>query len=382
MDGDSNYDVIVVGAGPAGCVAAYVLARAGCRVLLLEREQLPRYKACGGALVRRAVSALPFPLPGGSSIVERHVSRFDLTHNLERLLVIERESAVLALTMRSAFDDFLARQAGGVGATLRDQVEVRSVAEATDSVRCETSAGTFVARFLIGADGVNSAVARTPPFAPPRCGVALEVEVYLKDDTQLADYARRADFDFNVLPRGYGWIFPKADHLSAGVFSLRSSLPQIKRFYESYIERKGLAGQVADSKVKGHLIPLGPATRLFNSPRILLAGDAAGLADPLTGEGISYAIRSGEFAAESIIECLRSPGASLDSYSTRLRNALLPELRRASMLARCLYAWPSLFYRAFARKPLFADKVVDVFEGKSTYGDLLRKVFTKPYKLV
>ena len=106
------------------------------------------------------------------------------------------------------------------------------------------------------------------------------------------------------------------------------------------------------------------------------------LADQLTGEGISYAIRSGRLAAESIIECLHAPSAPLDSYSARLKTTLLPELRWASVLARCLYAWPALFYRAFARKPLFADRVVDAFEGKTTYGDLLRKALTKPHKLV
>ena len=381
--GDSRqHDAIIVGAGPAGSVAAYALARAGCRVLLLEREPLPRYKACGGALVPRAVSALPFPLPESLPVIERRVSCFHLTHNLERLLAIERESPALALTMRSVLDNYLVSKAVEAGATLRERVEVKSVAESSGSVRCETTAGAFQGQFLIGADGANSVVARTPPFAPPRCGVALEVEVYLRNDALLADYASRVDFDFNVLPSGYGWIFPKADHLSAGVFTLKTTLPQIKRFYEGYIARKGLAGHVAEAHLRGHLIPLGRATPRLNSSRILLAGDAAGLADQLTGEGISYAIRSGRLAAETIIECLHAPSAPLDSYSARLKTTLLPELRWASVLARCLYAWPALFYRAFARKPLFADRVVDAFEGKTTYGDLLRKALTKPHKLV
>lgn len=383
MSNGDRYDAIVVGAGPAGNLAAYKLATAGCRVLLLEKEKLPRYKACGGGVVLRAAQALPFPLPEGEAVVADRISQLRLTLNLDRPFLLERDPPPLLMTMRSAFDEFTARRAVEAGASLKDGLAVRRVEESRQEVRCETAAGVFVGQFLIAADGANSIVARsTAPFRPPACGVALEAELYLKTDRLLAGYVGRAEFDFNVLPRGYGWIFPKADHLSAGVFTQHARLPDIRRHCEVYLQRKGLAGEVAHSLVRGHPVPLGPPTRRLHSERILLAGDAAGLVDPLTGEGISYAIRSGLLAADSILESLRAPGTSLASYSAGVRASLVPDIKLASLAARPLYWFPFLSYRSLERNRALGQGLIDVFEGKTTYGKLLRKLVWKPFGIV
>lgn len=370
------YDAIVVGSGPAGGVAAYQLAAAGARVLLLEKDKLPRYKACGGGVVRRAWEALPFSLPQNARVFERYVTQFHLTHNLRRATVLERKNPVVAMVMRSVLDEYIARRAEAAGASLRDEVNVQGLFESREGVRCETSAGAFLGRYLIGADGANSIVARAiPPFALPRCGVALEVELYLKNSRLLADYAARADFDLDAVPMGYGWVFPKADHLSTGVFTLRSSLPQIKRYYSAYLEKKSLATQATRTMTRGHLVPLGPCSPKLNTARVLLAGDAAGLVDPVTGEGISYAIRSGLFAAEAVLEALGSSNPTLGSYSERIEKTLLPDIRLAAIFARLLYTLPSLSYRLLGRRRGFAETVMDVFEGKTTYREAWKSVF-------
>lgn len=377
-----HYEVIVVGAGPAGGVAAYQLARGGCRVLLLEKEKVPRYKACGGAVVRRALEALPFSLDYNQQVIEQSVSRFRLTNDHQQPLVVERRPPVVAMTMRSTLDELIARQAVEAGAELKDHVTLKAVEDSLQRVLCETSAGFFTSDFLIGADGATSLVARSQlEFLPPPCGVALEGEISLADDRVLAEYSGRADFDFHVLPQGYGWVFPKADHLSVGVFTLHTHFPLIKRYYNRYAEKKGLGGHSRGGQVKGHLIPLGPPTRLLNTRRLLLAGDAAGLADPLTGEGISYAVRSGQFAAETLLAALRNPGRSLAAYTQRVREDLWPEIRLARWMARLFYASPDFFYRCFARRELFAQRVLDVFEGKATYRSLLTKARLKPHRL-
>lgn len=381
MSAAGSYDDVVVGAGPAGGVAAYALAKAGCRVLLLEKETLPRYKACGGALVPRAVSALPFPLEAGTAVVERSVSRFHLSNRGCRPFAVERTRFAVALTMHSTLDEFIVRQAEAAGAEIRDGIALRAVVEDAHSVVCETSAGPLAARFLVGADGAESVVARNhPALASPRCGVALEAEVWLRSAGDFTDRAQRLDFDFNALPRGYGWILPKADHLSAGVFTLNQNLPGLRSRGEAYLHSKVDPAELDRVEWKGHRIPLGPARRLHTG-RVLLAGDAAGLVDALTGEGISYAIRSGLLAADCVTQALASDGL-LPDYSRLVHVTFAGDLDWAARLARLVYGLPGLSFRLFARKPVFAERVLDAFEGRTTYRALLARVACRPQRLL
>ena len=363
------WDVIVVGTGPAGAIAAYELARNGCKTLLLEKEQLPRYKTCGGGLVERSWKSLPFSV---SDAVERQIQTIQLTNNFRDPVVIRRDTPLVLMTMRSSLDDYLTRQAVAAGAELQERARVNQVTENGALMECSTSAGVFRSSFVIGADGANSIVAKSLQWKAPTCGVALEVEVTLQSNEC---HTGQLDFDFNVLPSGYGWVFPKAKHLSCGVFTLQRNCPDIRKHYDRYIQQKTFAKEICDSKLSGHLIPLKPVSRQLNTNQCLLAGDAAGLADPLTGEGISFAIRSGLMAARSIIN------GSLNQYSEEIQETLAKEIRLARLLARILYGSPSFIYRTLSRKKFFGDKILDLFAGKTTYSELAKQVLLKPYKL-
>ncbi|WP_299027194.1 geranylgeranyl reductase family protein [uncultured Thermanaerothrix sp.] len=330
-------EVIVVGAGPAGAMCAYLLACAGVKVIILEKAILPRYKPCGGGLTPRALKFLPFdPTP----VVEVRAVGGQLTWEGRLLLQHRREPYVALLVMRDQFDAWLIGQAQKAGARLWSGTRVLQVEESADSVQVETSSGVLRAAYLVGADGVNSVVARSLRWPRRPTGVALEAEVRVSAEG-LEHQGAYLTFDFGAVPYGYGWIFPKAHHLSVGVFYAREGrVPDLRMLLAQFMSRYPhlVAGKL--ERVQGHHIPLGGAHQPLHTQRTLLVGDAANLADAFLGEGISYALWSAHLAAEALLGCLANPQASLATYTRAVQVTLGRELRYAARLARWVYAHP------------------------------------------
>ena len=206
------YDVIVVGGGPAGSSAAYALCQAGRRVLILEKETLPRYKTCGGGLSTRMLKKY-FPYSFEPVIETRcRTMSYALGRQVVQIPVPEGQ---LGLVMRDRFDDYLLSQSG---AEVRQGVEVRKVRELADRVEVEAAGGEILeARYLIGADGANSKVARSLGLRRgKRLVAAIEVEVPLPPNGNNRIPAGPL-FIFGEIGLGYLWIFPKAGHLSVGI---------------------------------------------------------------------------------------------------------------------------------------------------------------------
>ena len=364
-----SVDVAVVGAGPAGATAALVLARAGVQVALLDRAPLPRSKTCGGGVVARALASLP---SGVEVPVERRLGRVESRFTATGLAVtVERESPLVHMAMRAPLDLALAEAARGAGAALEAPRAVERVEVAADHVALDTSGGPLRARFLIAADGATGTVARAAGWTEPLTSVpALEAEVMVPPRV-LARFADRARFDLGVPPGGYGWIFPKADHLSVGVgvFADGGARRRLRDELSRYLHATGL-GDASLLRVRGAPIPVRP--RIAARGPVLLAGDAAGLADPLTGEGISLAILSGRLAAESLLAVRLDPAAAAGAYLQSLRRHVLGELRIARGLAWVLYRRPALARRLLPRLgQLAGEALTEVVAGHRTYRALI-----------
>jgi len=206
-----------VGAGPAGTAAALALAGSGLRVGILEKAQLPRYKTCGGGLLRRAVALLPVDI---RTVVERECGRAELVHHRPNLrFACTREFPIISMVMRDRFDALLAHAAEQKGIQLLTGAGVTAVELRADQVRLVTAAGLVAARLVIAADGANSVLARETG-RPALRGVvpALEVELTLSAE-EMQPLLGAARFDFGFVPAGYAWVFPKRDHLSVGVLT-------------------------------------------------------------------------------------------------------------------------------------------------------------------
>jgi geranylgeranyl reductase family protein len=369
--GGAVVDVAVVGAGPAGATAALVLARAGLDVVLLDRAALPRDKTCGGGVVARALESLP---PGVDVPVERRLGRVESRFVDAGLAVtVERDTALVHMARRAPLDLALAEAALAAGAVLRAPCALERVGLTPQHVELDTGRGPLRARFLIAADGATGPTARAAGWTEPPASVpALDAEVD-GPPRLLARFTDRVRFDLGVPPGGYGWIFPKADHLSVGVgvFTRTAVRRRLRDELSRYLHVVGL-GEARVRGIRGAPIPVRPRREVARG-RVLLAGDAAGLADPLTGEGISFAILSGRLAAESLLAARLDSRATARGYLLALRQDVLGELRIARGLAWVLYRRPGLARRLLPRLgQLAGEALTEVVAGRRTYRTLVQ----------
>jgi geranylgeranyl reductase family protein len=370
IPGVAAVEVAVVGAGPAGATAALVLARAGIGVTLLDRARLPRDKTCGGGVVARALDSLPFGL---EVPVERRLGRVESRFVDAGISVtVERETPLVHMAMRAPLDLALAEAARAAGAALEAPCTLERVGLTMDHVELETSRGPLRARFLVAADGATGPTARAAGWTEPLHSVpALEAEVEVPPRL-LARFTDRARFDLGVPTGGYGWVFPKASHLSVGVgvFAPGGARRRLRHELSRYLDAVGL-GNASVLHVRGAPIPV-RSRREAARGRVLLAGDAAGLADPLTGEGISLAVLSGRLAAESLVATRLDPVGAARAYLASLRRNVLGDLRIARGLAWVLYRRPGLARRLVPRLgQLAGEALTEVVAGRRTYRSLV-----------
>jgi len=208
-----RFDAIVVGAGPAGSVTAIRLSRAGARVLLVDRARFPRDKPCGGGLTMRAVRELPVSV---EPVVEHVVDRMGLRLKYGSRIERKGSEPLILMTQRLRLDHHLLRQAEGAGADVREGVKVTEISTDDEAISARVDGEPVSGAVLVGADGVNGAVRKTLALGGDYVlGVALEGNV--ANDVVGDRYRQVAELELGVIPGGYGWVFPKGDHVNVGV---------------------------------------------------------------------------------------------------------------------------------------------------------------------
>ena len=336
-----THDVVVIGAGPSGSVLGYELAKVGLDVVILEKERIPRYKTCGGGVNVRTARLLDFDI---SSVTERTVTNGEVTYKLGSGFIKRYPEPLTYMVMRDRFDQYLAEKAADAGTAVVDGHKVTNIERVNGhfSVTCQKE--EFSGRIIVGADGANSVVARKLGLMKG-AGLSVGLEAEVKVPARVLErWKSMVTIDVGVIPAGYGWVFPKGNHLSIGVVGDVRHSEKLRGYFERFVVGQKL-GDYKVLKFKGHKLPMRRPGMTIQKGRGLLVGDAAGLIDPFSGDGIYYAIRSAQMAAPAVVEELNSDEDGLSGYQRSVDDELMPD-RQASATMLRLFSWaPGLYFR-------------------------------------
>jgi geranylgeranyl reductase family protein len=351
-----HYDAIVVGGGPAGSTTAYRLAEQGASVLLADKATFPRDKPCGGGMTMRAVRQCPVdPTP----VVEELIDEVELRFRYGAAVVHRTNEPVVWMTQRQRLDAFLLDAARERGADVREGVKV--AIESGNTVVLD-STEKFSADAIVGADGANGITARSVGLGEGiRYGVAYEGNV--KYPTLPRErYARRLVLELADIPGGYAWVFPKGDHANVGVGGWESEGPKLREHLRRACEAHGLDPAELES-LRGHRLPLRHHGTRIAGERALLVGDAAGLIDPVSGDGMYECFVSSRLAAGAILDLLAGRSSTLEPYAAAVDGELAPLHRASWKLKKALDRWPRASWQ-IARSKLLWISIRGMLDGE------------------
>ncbi len=379
-----QFDVIVIGAGPAGSCAAYRLARGGARVAMLDRAVFPRDKPCGGGITLRGLHHLPIDV---TPVVEDVIVTAELGFGQGERFERTADQPVVFMTQRRRLDAHLAEQAVAAGVDFRDGVRVRTIDMAGAGGTVRTDAGSLTGAVVIGADGCNGVSAKALGLGGGLTyGVAYEGNVGW--DVLDHDYWRgRLLLEFATVPGGYGWVFPKGEHANFGVGGWAGEGPRLRQHLAELCGRYDVPPE-AVTAVRGYRLPLRDPRSPVAAGRALVIGDAAGLVDPMSGDGMFEAFLSSRLAAGAVGDLLEGRTTDLAGY-TPLLNGALSRHRAISWGGKLLFdRWPKFAGRV-ARSRWLWPKVVrrirgDGYQGVHSPGsaraELLARALYRPHR--
>lgn len=365
MNKNLQYDVTIVGACPAGSMLAYKLTKRGVKVLLLEKYKLPHCKICAGGITVRAASLLPLDI---TSVAEEVVYGARLSYNKVPKRVRTYDKPLIYMVMRDKFDYLLASKAGEAGAVLEDNTEVKNIEVGEYCVLVKTKSETISTPILVGADGANSVVVRSLGLEKGyEYGLGVNSNIEVKGD-KLSEWEGLLGLDYGIVG-GYSWVFPKSTCLSVGSGGSFRVARKLKSYTLDLIKAYNL-GKTDDCDIRGHLMPVRKATAPLSRHRVLLVGDAAGLIDPLMGEGIYYALRSVDLAVPAIMGLLEGRTGDLLEYDEALNSEFASEFKIARNLRKMNSAVPHLFFQLLKDNDRFWRAFCRLLRGEKNYVSL------------
>ena len=369
---NTYFDVVIVGAGPAGTTAAITCAKHNLSVALIEKCDHPRTKVCGGGLVKRAYDACPVNI---EHLVEEKITNINFVWHLSKFTITDKSvDPAIYMVKRKKFDAYLHKSALDLGVKYYPNTKLIKITQTANEAVVRTNNGHELrCLWLIGADGASGTTAKLAGWASNsnHHAPAIDAEIVLaKEKAEKLNHTR---FDFEIIPRGYGWVFPKHGSFSIGVggFYQKKNKTSLQHYLKVYLDLLEIKDEdIVEIKKKGFVIPLRFRKEGVVNNRVLLVGDAAGLADPLTAEGISVALITGRMAADAIINETQKITAG-QIYQQKIDKKICNNLLVSNQLSTIFYKYPRLSkYLIKFNKNKITKYVTKIFSGEKQFSDI------------
>jgi len=377
-----RYDVIVIGAGPAGSVAAYESAKKGFKTLLLEKASIPREKACGGAVMYHGIRMINGEVP--LDVIERKIYglRFGFLNGTSSEFITDK---LIGITVfRDKFDAFLSERAVEAGVELLDDARVIHTSVSDDCATIQLKDGQeFKSEFLIGADGVNSIVSRSLKLRPKRkdltkFGLGMEADFHVgRKGVMKATNGDPSVIEIVPVENkiSYGWIFPKREHLAIGVAGGSTLMQDLRSDFDGFCKtlEKKLGVELKLTQRRTGFLG-GDGLQSTNvADRAILVGDAAGFVDPMMGEGIGYAMQSSRIAVDVINQAMnenKHDSAALWNYHFLCQKAFSSNFQMAGRAGTMGISYASNLLPRINGHKLASDVMAMVARGEIGYADI------------
>jgi len=376
------YDLIIIGGGPSGSSAARIAGKSNLDTLLIEKESFPRYKPCGGGLSEQAMSYLDFAVP--DHILERNVYGARV-HYRDRKIEQQKKHRIAATVSRSVFDSYLLHKAEETKIKVNYSEKVLDIIENESRVEVISNRDTYRAKFAVIAEGSSGKLKNIIRRKDRKNEFAVCAVTEIPASNQEIDgYIHHSiDIHFGIANRGYGWVFPHERYFSVGIGGLAQDMSQPRKVLAEFLAHNGFSEfDVDDFTV--HTIPAGGFKRKLHGDRTILVGDSGGHADSFLGEGIAYAIRSGQIAAKVILRNLNDNAqVDLHSYEDLCEKEFGDNLRYALFLSKLMHKFPGIFFRLFASQSIVLNKYLEVPAKRISYKEYIKWLVPRvPFLLI
>jgi geranylgeranyl reductase family protein len=374
-----DFDVIISGAGPSGSLLGYLLSRKNISTLILEKENFPRYKVCAGGMQWKALQFLPYDI---SEIIEKKINGIYFARKLKDIFYKKYPEPLMYTFERAKLDDFMAQKAIESGCSVNFSEKIKNFEIDENGVKVFTQNGAYFSKILVGADGAGSLIfKKLNKETSLQKIIGYETEISSSPESNYLYSDESVVLDFGGIKKGYFWIFPKNHTLSIGgggpVKDALNIKEYLKWFLQNYKER--LPGEYMGSgkdlpKLNAHFIPVRSDKSFLCDYRVLSVGDAAGLGDAFTGEGIHNALLSATIASDSISNAFSDSNFQFSDYRERINSDIYANIKNSILISKIFFSSPYFYYKLIKSNDNLFNSCAKILRGEKKYSDVVNKL--------